>query len=91
MNKSELINAIAKASGLSKAAAARSLDAFIKAISDILARGGRVALPGFGVYDVGKRKKRTGRNPRTGEPMVIPAAKVPRFRAGKKLKEKVNK
>ena len=91
MNKTELVSAIAKATDLSKAAAARVLDAFIKAVSDSLGKGNKVALPGFGTFDVGKRKKRTGRNPRTGAPMVIPAAKVPRFRAGKNLKEKVNK
>jgi DNA-binding protein HU-beta len=91
MNKTELIGAIAKGADISKVAAARALDSFIKAITDSLSKGTRVALPGFGAFDVGKRKKRTGRNPRTGEPMVIPAAKVPRFRAGKNLKEKVNK
>jgi len=91
MNKSELINAMAKASGLSKAAAGRALDAFIKAVSDILGRGGRIAIPGFGVFSVGKRKKRNGRNPLTGQLIAIPAAKVPKFKAGKKLKEKVNK
>lgn len=89
MNKSELINAIAKASGISKAAAARSLDAFIKTISDVLSKGGRVALPGFGSFDIGKRKKRMGRNPRTGQVITIPAAKVPKFKAGKNLKDRV--
>jgi DNA-binding protein HU-beta len=91
MNKSELINAMAKSSGLSKAAAGRALDSFIKAVTDALGKGGRVAVPGFGVFVVGKRKKRNGRNPLTGDSITIPAAKVPRFRAGKKLKEKVNK
>lgn len=91
MNKTELVCAIAKAAELSKAAAGRTLDAVIKIVGDSLGKGNKVALPGFGTFDVGKRKKRTGRNPRTGAPMVIPAAKVPRFRAGKTLKEKVNK
>ena len=91
MNKTELICAIAKTSDISKAAAACTLESFIKAVTDSLGKGNKVAIPGFGTFDVGKRKKRTGRNPRTGEPMIIPAAKVPRFRAGKTLKEKVNK
>ena len=91
MNKAELVNAIAKAAGLSKAAGGRALDAFIKAVTDSLSKGDRVALPGFGSFSVGKRKKRTGRNPRTGNPMVIQAAKVAKFKAGKNLKKKVNK
>lgn len=91
MNKSELIASIAKASGLSKAAATRALDAFIKTVGDTLGRGVKIVIPGFGVLSVAKRKKREGRNPLTGEPITIPAAKVAKFKAGKKLKEKVNK
>jgi DNA-binding protein HU-beta len=91
MNKAELIDRIASETNLSKADAGRTLDAFIGVVTDSLCKGDVVALVGFGTFDVGNRKQRTGRNPQTGETITIPAAKVPRFRAGKNLKEKVNK
>lgn len=90
MNKTELIDAIAKATEFSKADSARALEAFINAVTDSLSKGKPVALVGFGTFDVSKRKQRTGRNPQTGETITIPAAKVPRFKAGKNLKERVN-
>jgi len=91
MNKTDLIEVIAETAEISKAAAGRVLDSVIDAIADSLSKGKPVALVGFGTFVVSKRKQRTGRNPQTGAAITIPAAKVPRFRAGKHLKEKVNK
>jgi DNA-binding protein HU-beta len=91
MNKTDLIEVIAKTTDISKASAGRALDAVIDAISDSLSKGKPVALVGFGTFVVSKRKARAGRNPQTGATINIPAAKVPRFRAGKTLKDKVNK
>ena len=91
MNKTDLIEVIAKNADLSKAASGRVLDAIIDSITDSLSKGKPVALVGFGTFVVSKRKQRTGRNPQTGETITIPAAKVPRFKAGKNLKDKVNK
>ena len=90
MNKSELIDQIAKSADLSKAAAARALDAMIAAVQDTLKDDGMVTLVGFGSFYVGKRAARNGRNPRTGDAIKIDAAKVPKFRAGKGLKDAVN-
>ena len=90
MNKSELIDQIAKSADLSKAAAARALDAMIAAVQDTLKDDGMVTLVGFGSFHVGKRAARNGRNPRTGDSIKIDAAKVPKFRAGKGLKDAVN-
>ena len=90
MNKSELIDQIAKSADLSKAAAARALDAMIAAVQDTLKDDGMVTLVGFGSFYVGKRAARNGRNPRTGGSIKIDAAKVPKFRAGKGLKDAVN-
>ena len=90
MNKTDLVEVIAKSVDISKAAAGRALDAVICAISDSLGKGKPVALVGFGTFAVSKRKQRTGRNPQTGETITIPAAKVPRFKAGKNLKDRVN-
>jgi len=89
MNKTELVDAIAKKAGLTKAQAARALDAFLDTVEETLKQGGSVVLVGFGTFTVKERRERQGRNPRTGEPMVIPAAKVPAFRPGKKLKDAV--
>lgn len=91
MNKTDLIEIIAKNAELSKAAAGRVLETVIDAITDSLGKGKPVALVGFGSFVVSKRKQRSGRNPQTGGAITIPAAKVPRFRAGKYLKDKVNK
>lgn len=90
MNKSDLIDAIAKSADISKAAAGRSLDATVEAIKKALKKGDTVSLVGFGTFKVGKRAARNGRNPRTGEVIKIKAAKVPKFSAGKGLKDAVN-
>lgn len=89
MNKSELINAIAEKANLTKADAARALDAFIDSVADALKQGEPVTLIGFGTFTVKERRERQGRNPRTGEPMVIKAAKIPAFKPGKTLKDAV--
>ena len=90
MNKSELIDQIAKSADISKAAAGRALDATIGAIKTSLKKGGLVTLVGFGTFYVGKRAARMGRNPQTGAAIKIKAAKVPKFRAGKALKDALN-
>ncbi len=89
-NKSDLIEAIAKSADISKAAAGRALDATIESIKKTLKKGDQVSLVGFGTFYVGKRAARTGRNPQTGAAIKIKAAKVPKFRAGKGLKDAVN-
>jgi DNA-binding protein HU-beta len=90
VNKSELIEQVAESADISKAAAGRALDAMITAIKTSLKKGGTVTLVGFGTFHVGKRAARSGRNPRTGAAIKIKAAKVPKFRAGKGLKDAVN-
>ena len=90
MNKSELIDAVAASADLPKAAAGRALDAVINAITDALKEGDTVSLVGFGTFSVKERAARTGRNPQTGEPIEIAAAKIPSFKAGKGLKDSVN-
>jgi DNA-binding protein HU-beta len=90
MNKSELIDAIASGSGLSKADAGRALEGFTSAISGALQGGGSVSLVGFGTFSVKHRKARAGRNPRTGETIQIKASNNPAFKAGKALKDAVN-
>ncbi len=89
-NKSDLIEAIAKSADISKAAAGRALDATMASITKSLKKGELVSLVGFGTFYLGKRAARNGRNPRTGETIKIKAAKVPKFRAGKNLKDAVN-
>ncbi|MCP5264561.1 MAG: HU family DNA-binding protein [Burkholderiaceae bacterium] len=90
MNKTDLIDHIAKQADISKAAAGRALDSLIGAIRTTLKKGGTVTLVGFGTFAVGKRASRTGRNPRTGATIKIKAAKVPKFRPGKALKDAIN-
>jgi DNA-binding protein HU-beta len=90
VNKSELIDAIAKHADISKAAAGRALDATVDAIQSSLKKGSMVTLVGFGSFYVGKRNARAGRNPRTKEPIRIGPAKVAKFRAGKALKDALN-
>lgn len=90
MNKSDLVEAIAKSADMPKAAAARALDATIETIKKALKKGDTVSLVGFGTFKVGKRAARNGRNPRTGATIKIKAAKVPKFSAGKGLKDAVN-
>ncbi|CAM5410039.1 MAG TPA: HU family DNA-binding protein [Thauera sp.] len=90
MNKQELITSIADKASMTKADAARALDATLASVSEALEQGDTVTLVGFGSFYVGDRAARTGRNPRTGKNIKIKAAKVPKFRAGKGLKDAVN-
>lgn len=90
MNKAELIDAIAIEADLSKAAAGRALDAAVAAVQQALKKGDTVTLVGFGTFYLGERAARNGRNPQTGETIKIKSAKVPKFRAGKALKDSVN-
>jgi DNA-binding protein HU-beta len=90
VNKADLVDAIAENADLSKAAASRALDAVLNQITSALQTGDQVALVGFGTFAVKERSARTGRNPQTGAEMKIPAAKVPKFTAGKALKDAVN-
>ena len=90
MNKSELIDAIADKSELTKADAGRALDGFLGAVTEALSSGDPVALVGFGTFAVKDRAERKGRNPQTGAEITIKAAKIPSFKAGKSLKDAVN-
>lgn len=90
MNKTELIEHIAAKSDISKAAATRALASLIEAVTKTLKKGDTVTLVGFGTFGVTKRAARTGRNPRTGATLKIKAAKVPKFKAGKGLKDALN-
>lgn len=90
MNKGELIEAIAKEAGLTKADADRALNATLDSITKSLKKGNRVSIPGFGSFSVSKRKARTGRNPQTGETIKIKARTVAKFKAGTKLADAVN-
>lgn len=90
MNKSELVESIATTADIPKAAAGRALDAVIDTITETLQKGDQVVLVGFGTFSVKDRAARTGRNPQTGEPIQIAAAKIPSFKAGKALKDAVN-
>ena len=90
MNKAELIDAVAEASEISKAAATRAVDAVIDNISNSLKKNEQVTLVGFGTFTVRHRAARIGRNPQTGEPIQIKASNVPAFKPGKALKDAVN-
>ena len=90
MNKQELIGEVADVSGLSRADAAKAVDAVFDGISRALKKGDEVRLVGFGTFSVTTRKATTGRNPRTGEEIKIPASATPKFKAGKVLKDAVN-
>ena len=90
MNKSELIDAVAEASGLSKADSTRAFDAVISVVTNAMKGGDQVSIVGFGSFLVRERSARTGRNPQTGAEIQIKAAKVPAFKPGKALKEAVN-
>ena len=90
MNKNDLISSVAADSGLSKADATKAVDAIFDNIEKSLKRGNEVRLVGFGTFSVADRKASTGRNPRTGESIQIPASKQPKFKAGKGLKDAVN-
>jgi len=93
MNKSELVDALAAAAGITKADAGRAVDALFSTdggvIAQALKQGGRVQITGFGTFEAKERKARTGRNPRTGQTIKIAATKTPGFRAGKGLKDAV--
>lgn len=91
MNKTELIAAVAEKTGFSKKDADKAISATIDAIVDAVAAGDKVALVGFGTFEVRDRKERTGRNPRTKENITIPASKLPVFKAGRTFKDAVSK
>ena len=91
MNKTELVAAMAEQAGLTKKDAEKALVAFTDAVAAELKKGGKVQLVGFGTFEVAERAAREGRNPQTGETMKIAAAKAPKFKAGKALKDEVNK
>ncbi len=90
MNKTELIQAVAESSSLTKADATKAVDSVLDAITSSLQSGSEVRLAGFGTFAISQRKATTGRNPRTGEPIQIAAANLPKFRPGKGLREAVN-
>jgi DNA-binding protein HU-beta len=90
MNKTELVEAIAKDSGLTNADARKAVESFITTVEKTLKKGDEVALTGFGKFSVAKRSARTGRNPQTGETVKIKASKAPKFSAGAGLKTAVN-
>lgn len=87
MNKNELIEKMAEISGLTKKDSSAALDAFIKTVEAQLKAKDKITIPGFGIFDLSTRKARTGRNPKTGEEIKIPASVVPKFKVGKSLKE----
>ena len=91
MNKSELIAAVAEKTELSKKDAEKVIKAFEEAVTEELVKGGKVQLVGFGTFEVSERAERVGRNPKTKESMTIAASKAPKFKAGKALKDAVNK
>lgn len=90
VTKADLVNAIADEAGLSKADAEKALKAFTDTVTKALKKDEKVALVGFGTFSVGERAARTGKNPQTGAQINIPAAKVPKFKAGKALKDSIN-
>lgn len=90
MNKTELVAAVAKKSELSKKNVEAVLKAFTEVVAEELQSGGKVQLVGFGTFEVSERAERIGRNPKTGEEMIIAASKAPKFKAGKALKDAIN-
>lgn len=91
MNKTELVAAVAEQAGLSKKDAEKAVNAFTDAVAAALVKGDKVQLVGFGTFEVSERAAREGRNPQTGATMKIAASKAPKFKAGKALKDAVNK
>jgi DNA-binding protein HU-beta len=89
MTKEELVSKIAKEAAVTKSQAHKAMNAFFEGVTSALKKGKKVSFVGFGTFSVAKRKARTGRNPQTGEPIKIAAARVPRFKAGKHLKDAV--
>ncbi|TVQ99983.1 MAG: HU family DNA-binding protein [Desulfovibrionales bacterium] len=90
MTKADLVAKVANKAGMTKANAESALNAFIDSVEDVLSSNGKLTLTGFGTFEVQERQERTGRNPRTGEEIKIPASKVVKFRPGKLLKDAVN-
>ena len=90
MNKTELIAAVAEKAELSKKDAEKALEAFTDVVSEELVKGEKIQLVGFGTFEVAEREEREGRNPKTGEKMMIAASRSPKFKAGKALKDMVN-
>jgi DNA-binding protein HU-beta len=90
MTKAELVSLMASKAGISKNVAEKALKAFTEGVTEALRKGDRVSLVGFGSFEVSTRAARKGRNPRTGQVIEIKAAKVPKFRAGRALKESIN-
>ena len=91
MNKGDLINRMAGAAGISKVQAGKALNALVDGVTSSLKKGDRVTLVGFGTFSTSQRKARTGRNPRTGQPLKIAARRVAKFAAGAELKGAINK
>lgn len=89
MNKTELVAALAEKMELTKKDAEKALFAFTDIVTEVLVKGEKVAITGFGTFEVANRAEREGRNPKTGEPMTIAATKAPKFKAGKLLKDAV--
>ena len=90
MNKSEFIDAVAEAAGLTKADAGKAIVGVVSTVTDTLKKGDSITLVGFGTFETRHRKARVGRNPRTGEALQIAASNIPSFKAGKALKDAVN-
>jgi len=90
VNKNDLVEAVSERTGLAKSDAARAVEAVLGAITETLQKGDQVTLTGFGTFVAKTRAARTGRNPRTGEPIAIPASRAPGFKAGKALKDAIN-
>ena len=89
MNKTDLVNAVAESTGFTKKDAEKAVSAVLDGITDSLKKGEKVQLVGFGTFEVRNRAAKQGHNPRTGEPMTVPASKLPAFKAGKALKDAV--
>ena len=90
MNKTELIAAVAEKAGLTKKDVEKTITATLETVKEVVAKGDKVQVVGFGTFEVAERAERTGRNPQTGKDIVIPASKSPKFKAGKALKDIVN-
>lgn len=90
MTKADLIARVAKKTGSSQALTGKVIDTTLDEVKSLLSKGGSISFTGFGSFDVAKRAKRKGRNPQTGQEMIIPASKVARFRPGKSLRETVS-
>lgn len=91
MNKNEIVTALATKTGMSKKDSETALNAFVESVTEALVEGDKVSLVGFGTFEVRNRPARTARNPRTGEEIKVKASKAPVFKAGKGLKDSVNK